>query len=236
MTATSSLPFKSRFPKEKEAITMATMQEVPKAEQAVYQLEGTLLEACSCGILCPCWVGEDPDNGDCLSVNAYHFNGGSIRGLDVSGLNFISVNIIPGNVLTPKSWRVVLFVDGRASPEQRQAILDAYQGKLGGPLADLAGLVGEVLAIETGDITHEVVDGRGVLRIGGVLEAEMAPFTGSGGIVTTLRDSLFSTVPGSPAYVSKAAKYRVSLPQYGMAWEFEGRNAIQADYKIEYFG
>ena len=101
---------------------MATMQEVPKTRQSVYQLEGSLLEACSCGILCPCWVGEDPDNGDCLSVNAYHFTSGSIQGIDVSGLNFISVNIIPGNVLTPKSWRVVLFVDGRASPEQKQAI------------------------------------------------------------------------------------------------------------------
>ena len=64
----------------------------------------------------------------------------------------------------------------------------------------------------------------------------MAPYTGSGGIVTTLRDSLFSTVPGSPAYVSKAARYRVSLPKYGMAWEYEGRNAIQADYRIEYLG
>lgn len=205
-------------------------------QQAVYQLEGTLLEACSCGVLCPCWIGEDPDNGDCLSVNAYHFGRGSIQGIDVSGLNFVTVNIIPGNVLTPKSWRSVLFVDAKASEEQQRAVLDAYQGKLGGPLADLAGLVGEVLAVERGEITHEVVGGKGTLEIRGVLEAEMAPYTGSGGGVTTLRDSLFSTVPGSPAYVSKASHYRVSLPKYGMTWEFEGRNAIQADYKIEYSG
>ncbi len=31
----------------------------------VYDLEGTLLEACSCGMLCPCWVGADPDGGEC---------------------------------------------------------------------------------------------------------------------------------------------------------------------------
>jgi hypothetical protein len=36
----------------------------------VYDLEGTLLEACSCGVLCPCWVGADPDGGECDSFNA----------------------------------------------------------------------------------------------------------------------------------------------------------------------
>ena len=38
------------------------------ATQVVYELEGTLLEACSCGVLCPCWIGEDPDGGDVRRV------------------------------------------------------------------------------------------------------------------------------------------------------------------------
>jgi hypothetical protein len=54
--------------------------------------------------------------------------------------------------------------------------------------------------------------------------------------VTTLRDSIFSTVPGSPAWVSKASRNRVSLPRYGMSWEYEGRNAIQADWRMEHLG
>jgi hypothetical protein len=37
-----------------------------------YQLEGSLLEACSCEVLCPCWIGEDPDRGTCESFNAYY--------------------------------------------------------------------------------------------------------------------------------------------------------------------
>ena len=43
-----------------------------------YELEGTLLEACSCGVLCPCWIGEDPDHGTCESINAYRFDRGTI--------------------------------------------------------------------------------------------------------------------------------------------------------------
>lgn len=212
---------------------MTLTQESVEEAQAVYELEGTLLEACSCGVLCPCWIGEDPDEGDCHSFNAYHFDRGQVGGIDVSGLNFITVNHVPGNVLTPNSWRVVLLVDDRGSEQQKQAILD-FTGKLGGPLADLAGLVGDVLAVESVPITHETAEGTGTLRVPGVIDAEMSPYRGPDGSITTLRENLFSTVPGSPAYVAKASRNRVNLPQYGLVWDYEGRNAIQADYKMEY--
>jgi hypothetical protein len=140
---------------------------------------------------------------------------------------------IPGNVLAPGSWQVVSFVDDRASDEQYQAVIDAYHGRLGGPLADLAGLVGEVIAIERSPIVHETTDGKGTLRIGQVVSAEMEPFRSPDGqTITTRRDSLFSTVPGSPAYVARAHHHSVNLPQHGMVWSFEGRNAIQSDYHI----
>jgi hypothetical protein len=67
-----------------------------------------------------------------------------------------------------------------------------------------------------------------------VLESEMQPYVGNDGTTTTLRDSIFSTVPGSPAYVSKASVHRVNLPRYGMVWEYAGRNAIQSDWKLEH--
>lgn len=59
--------------------------------------------ACSCGSLCPCWVGEDPDGGACFGMNAYHVDEGSIGPVDVSGMNFITINLIPGNILVPGS-------------------------------------------------------------------------------------------------------------------------------------
>ena len=200
-----------------------------------YELEGTLLEACSCGVLCPCWIGQDPDGGSCDAFNAYQFEKGTINGIDVSGRSFVRVVRIPGNVLTPNSWKQVVFVDDGASDEQFQAIVDAYDGKFGGPLADLAGLVREVVGVERAPIVHETRDGRGTLRIGQVVSAEMEPFRSPDGqTITTLRDSLFSTVPGSPAYVARAHTHTVELPQYGMVWSFEGRNAIQSDYHITY--
>ena len=226
-------PTIGRDPTERGSV-MTTPERTPAATGVVYDLEGTLLEACSCLAVCPCWVGQDPDGGSCDAVNAYRFERGTIRGVDVSGLSFINVVHIPGNVLVPGSWQVVSFVDDRASDAQFEAILDAYHGRLGGPLADLAGLVGEVMAVERTPIIHEIREGRGSLRIGEVVSAEMEPFCGPDGTLTTLRDSLFSTVPGSPAYVAQASHHRVDLPRHGMVWSFEGRNAIQSDYRISY--
>jgi hypothetical protein len=72
--------------------------------------------------------------------------------------------------------------------------------------------------------------------VGDFVYARMHPYKGPDGSTTTLRDSLFSTVPGSPAYVAIADEHKVELPQYGMSWTFEGRNAIQADWELTFAG
>ncbi len=217
---------------------MATAESAVQTEPASsgYQFEGTLLEACNCDVLCPCWIGEDPDNGSCQSVVAYHFDSGTIRGVDVSGLTVASIVFIPGNILAG-GWKQVLCVDDRASEEQAQAMADAFTGKLGGPLADLAQLVGERLDVVRMPISHEIVEGRGALTLGGdKAPAVMEPYRGPDGSVTTLHNSIFSTVPGSPAWVGKAERFAVNLPEYGWTYEFEGRNAIQSDWNIDFRG
>src|SRR5207245_7297699 len=121
---------------------MAMTKERAEATSVVYDLQGTLLEACSCGVLCPCWVGEDPDGGACDAFIAYHFDAGTIRGVDIGGLSLVNVVRIPGNVLTPGPWRIVMVIDGRAADAQLPAVTSAYSVKLGGPVPDLARPVG----------------------------------------------------------------------------------------------
>jgi hypothetical protein len=208
--------------------------EEPSATESVYTLEGTLIEACSCNVNCPCWIGEDPDLGECFAIIAYGIERGRIRDVDVSGLNLVLIAHIPGNVLAG-NWKIVALVDEKGSPEQRQALLDAFTGKLGGPLGDLwTALIGEVRGVEFVPIAHEVAGGSGKLRVPELVETEMEPYRGPDGSVTTLQNSVFSTVPGSPAWIAKASLHRVNLPQYGMTWEYDGRNAIQSEWKMEY--
>jgi hypothetical protein len=197
-----------------------------------YTVEGRLLEACSCGGPCPCWVGDDPDGGTCDTVVCYHYDKGEINGVGVAGLTLALVAHIPGNIMKG-NWTVAAHVDSKATPQQKEAILAAHTGKLGGPLADLSPLIGRVVGVYDVPIDFNIVEGRGTLRIGEVVSAEMQPYTDAQGRPTKLVDSIFSTIPGSAAFVGKAMNFRVNLPQHEMTWEFTGRNAVLGQFKFE---
>ncbi|MCH7506297.1 MAG: DUF1326 domain-containing protein [Proteobacteria bacterium] len=198
-----------------------------------YHLKGSLLEVCTCKILCPCWVGEDPDFGDCKSAMAWHFDQGTIDGVDVAGLTIGLAVHIPGNVLDG-NWRVTMFINDDATDEQAEAIQAVYSGSKGGPVADLVQLVGEVTSVERVPIVFDVVEGKGTLKLGDVAHAELEPYRSATGEVTTLTNTVFSTVPGAPAYVGKASKFKLKSVPLDIDLEIEGFNAIQSDFLFEH--
>jgi hypothetical protein len=197
-----------------------------------YSIEGTLLESCSCWAPCPCWIGADPDDGSCQGFNAYHIDSGTIDGVDVAGCNFVRVFDIAGNVRVPGSWRQVFVLDARASSEQASSILAAYTGALGGPLADLALLVGETLGIERASISYAIVQGKGAVWADDLVNVTVTPYRGADGTVTTLHDSLMAGAPRAPAYLARAEHHNVSLDRYGFEWAFQGRSAIHSQYEM----
>jgi len=194
-----------------------------------YELEGKLLEVCTCNVLCPCWVGEDPDGGTCTGVLSWHIDKGTVNGTDVSGRTFTILTFIPGNILEG-NWRVIVYVDDGATDEQQQALIDVWTGKLGGPVADLSQLVGEVVAVERQPVTFQVEGAAGRLAIGRAIEAELEPFMGATGEPTALHDTVFTTIPGSPAYAGKAASYKVAVPDYEV--DLQGHNAISGSFRF----
>src|SRR3981189_3127086 len=99
-----------------------------------YHLEGRLLEVCDCRVLCPCWIGEDPDNGTCDSVLAYHFDAGTIHRAAATGAAIPMVSHIPGNWLNG-NFRVALCRSAAPCQWQEEVRPNVYGGKLGGPVA-----------------------------------------------------------------------------------------------------
>jgi len=202
------------------------------ATTTIYDIEGRLLEVCTCNTLCPCWVGEDPDGGTCDSILAWAVDRGVIEGLDVSDRVVAASVHIPGNVLAG-NWKAVVYVDDRCTEQQQAALLRVFTGQLGGPIADLAALIGEVLAVERAAITFTVQGGDGKIKIGDVAEAGLSPFRGATGETTALQGTVFSTIPGSPAYPGKAERFQRSGSRYGLSdVDVSGQNAIQGSFRF----
>ncbi|MGH2445128.1 MAG: DUF1326 domain-containing protein [Candidatus Limnocylindria bacterium] len=198
-----------------------------------YSIEGRLLEVCSCNVLCPCWIGEDPDGGTCDSALAWRIDQGEIEGVDVSGLTLAASVHIPGNVLAG-NWKAAILVDDRASREQQDAMLKVFTGQLGGAIADLAGLIGEVVAVERVPITFTVDEGKGTLVVGSYAEAELSSYAGATGEATILSGTVFSTIPGSPVYVGKAARFQRDGAAHGLPnVDRQQNNALQGHFRFE---
>lgn len=197
-----------------------------------YDIEGKLLEVCTCNILCPCWVGENPDGGTCKAIVAWYIEKGRINGINISGLTFGTLSFIPGNILEGH-WKNVQYIDDRSTSDQEKVMLDFWNGSLGGPMEDMAKLIEEVVAIERVPIKFDVEKGKGHIKIGNggdIADAELAPFIGITGKPTSLSDTIFSTIPGSPAYVGKTSAYKVNDPNLRINIDIKDHNAIQGSF------
>ena len=208
-----------------------TATETESRAATKYEIEGRLLEVCNCEAICPCWVGLDPDAGTCDSILAWAVDGGHIEGVDVSDRVVGLAVHIPGNVFGG-NWKAVVYIDDRCSQEQQDALLKVFTGQLGGAIADLAALIGEVVAVERVPITCTVTEGEGLLKFGDVAEARMTAFKGATGQVTTLNDTVFSTIPGAPAYPGTASSFRRKGAPGLADVDVSGRNALQGMFRF----
>jgi hypothetical protein len=192
-----------------------------------YELVGNLNEVCTCEAICPCLEDQVPDGGGCAFSWVLHFERGTVEGLDVSGLRMGIFGSFEGNP-TAAQMRVAMFMDERATEQQQDALLRAFTGKLGGPLAELAELVGEVVAVERARIDLDVFQGTGRYRIGNLATAELQGFATPDGKPTMLTDTPLSPLLGSPIYPGKAVAHEVDAPRLG--FRFKGTASMQSHF------
>ena len=80
---------------------------------AAWTAKGTLFEACSCSVPCPCNFGQPPTRGFCHTVYAYRLKSARYEGVTLDGLVFGGGEGTAG---------AMGFVDARATPSQRPAL------------------------------------------------------------------------------------------------------------------
>ena len=99
----------------------------PAAKKVPWKISGQLEEACSCNAACPCWFNSLPTRMNCSGVQVLFIDRGHYGKVKLDGLavgNFVQS---PDGQTMAESfgkWNFsYLYVDEKASPEQREALV-----------------------------------------------------------------------------------------------------------------
>ena len=191
-----------------------------------WSLKGSYVETCSCDLICPCNASFDhgATYDYCRVTLVFAIREGEIDGTDVGGLNVAAIADTP-KVMTDGNWRLGVFVDERASDEQLEKLVGVFSGQLGGPMAALAPLVGEMLGVERAPI--DVVDDglRHSVRVGEVIDFEIqdiVPFGVETGRAVRF-DGMFHPA-GSNLTIAEATRSQINA--FGI--EYEGKTGLSS--------
>src|SRR5947199_7578189 len=150
------------------------MRQRGKGEAMAWNLKGSYVETCSCELMCPCNLSFDhgATYDFCRVTLVFNIREGDVEGTDIGGRKVVMVADTP-KVMTEGNWRVGVFVDAQATDEQFEKLVQVFSGQLGGPMAALGPLVGDMLVVERATI--EVVDDglRHSVRIGDSIDFDI---------------------------------------------------------------
>jgi hypothetical protein len=75
--------------------------------------------------------------------------------------------------MTDGNWRLGVFVDDHATEEQFDKLVQVFGGQLGGPMAALTPLIGEMLGVERAEIEIHDDGLRHSVRVGSMIDFEV---------------------------------------------------------------
>ncbi len=192
-----------------------------------WKLTGGYFEACNCEAACPCIFLGAPTTGECTVLVAWHVEHGNFGTISLDGMNTVLAAHSPGHMLQTK-WKVALYLDERATPEQRGALTQIFAGQAGGHLANLAPCIGEVLGVKAVPIEYRATGRRRSLAISGLAAMDIEAVPGQNGGEATVAGMPFCVAPGVPAVVSKSK--HVSYRDYGYDWEITDKNGFYSPF------
>lgn len=194
-----------------------------------WNIRGSYMETCSCDLMCPCNLSFDhgATYDYCRVTLVFSVKEGRVDGTDVAG-HVVAIIAESPKVMTEGNWRVGVFVDDAASDDQFDKLVKVFSGQLGGPMAALAPLIGEVLGAQR--VTISVTDDglEHSARIGDAIDVtirDIVPF----GVETgePVRFSGMFHPVGSNLTMAEATRSRISA--FGI--EYEGKSGLStADF------
>jgi hypothetical protein len=195
----------------------------------VWKLDGTYFENCNCDWVCPCTVTSFVSSATadrCHVILNYHVQRGEIDGVDVSGRS-VSIVVDSPKRMLDGGWRVGLIIDDKASKEQADHLTSVFAGQAGGPMANIAPLIGELLGIERLPIEYSDQGNRHRIRIGEAIAIEIEDFAAQEGGETT---KLTGVAHPSASTITIAKPIESKIKAFGMEFENAGKSAFSAPF------
>jgi hypothetical protein len=189
-----------------------------------WNLKGRYVETCSCDMLCPCNISFDHGAvyDYCRVTLVFDIQEGNVDGTDIGGCQIAMIVDSP-KVMTEGNWKVGVFIDDQASDEQAEKLAGVFSGQLGGPMAGLTPLIGEMLGIERAPIEFGNDGLTHTLKVGDVIDFEIediVPFGVETGQPIRF-DGMFHPV-GSDLTMAEAKRTRINA--FGI--EYEGKTGL----------
>lgn len=101
-------------------------------ENADWRIKGREFVNCNCELGCPCQFMGRPTHGNCSAFAAVHIDEGFFGSTRLDGLSFAMTLQWPG-AIHEGNGQGQAFVDERASPEQRDALMAILSGETSDP-------------------------------------------------------------------------------------------------------
>jgi len=189
-----------------------------------WKLRGSYAETCSCELMCPCNLTFDhgATYDYCRATLAFHIKEGDVDGTNVDGLKVVAIIDTP-KVMTDGNWRLGMYIDASASDEQADKLAAVFSGQIGGPMAALGPLVGEVVGVERAQIDMTDDGVRHGVRVGDAIDFEIediVPFGKESGEPVKF-DGMFHPVASD--LVMAEAK-RSNINAFGI--QYEGKTGL----------
>jgi hypothetical protein len=149
-------------------------------------------------MLCPCWYGVKElmhmDRGWCASPILFRIQDGSADGIDLSGLNFVFAGFFPGPTLYDGNGTARLYLDEATSAAQQQALEAIMQGKRGGPMEIVGGLISTYLPTKRVPIAVQESNGTIAATVGDVGQIKSQRLKNEAGQQMTMQNVGFAMV------------------------------------------
>lgn len=193
---------------------------------ASFELEGTYVYSCACTTVCPCMFGSPGTTDNCQFPLVLHLNKGRVGEVKLDGLNLIMVTYWGGKDLITElkagRAKAAIYVDSKATRQQREALVAAYLTVRKSKYAEMKGPF--PVPIEFG------VDGdRATVTVPERLDLVVERLRHKGEYIEILNVPYHIT---DHVYAGHALRHRFQDKALGQAWNFDGRNGDFGPFQL----